>query len=121
MLIEWVINSWAAVPDGLLQKGMEDLILTPATAPQPPSIVSPLVPPIRPVSDVASEGQVAALSILDTLDQHIVLPVELPDEIPDPTEAEESERIPSLCMHCERPLRLPNAVKCPPQAFVRKR
>ena len=42
----------------------------------------------RPVSEVANEGEVVAVSILDTLDQHEVLRANVPDEIPYPSEDE---------------------------------
>jgi len=122
-LINWVLEAWDEVPEDLLRRGMETLILVPALAPLPPLLTahgpSASVPSSEPpVSDVHM-----ALETLDKMEVHDAKAVDLPDECSDSdssesSESEESEAPPAkpkdddFCARCERPVRVKNSVQC---------
>lgn len=79
-----MLAAWDSVPEELLRKGMEKLILTPATAPLPSTLVdpAPLFGPALPPDFTPIEMN-SAIDTLNTLDAHDVPRVNLPDETDD--------------------------------------
>jgi hypothetical protein len=118
LLMDWVLDAWAAVPEDLIQRGMKDLIVDFALKSDPPANPVP-VPVVSPPPPAAEQD--AALSVLDTMGSQNVERVDVPDEeSSDESENSETELIEkeptelSVCMMCERPLRMPHVVKCVP-------
>lgn len=117
--MDWVLDAWEAVPEDLIQRGMQHLIVDFAVKsdPSPRPVVAPIAPP--PPTEAQ---QSAALSLLDTMEGQDIQRVDEPDEegedesgsdVSDSSEETEEQHTElSICMLCERPLRFPNVVKC---------
>ena len=86
----WVLDSWDEVPNDLVQRGMESLILAPALAPLPPPLSAQAPSTSVPASEPAVSDVNSALETLETMEVHDANAVDLPDESSSESESSES-------------------------------
>ena len=127
LLVSWVIEAWEEVPEDILRRGMESLILSPALAPAPPPLTLPVLCDQNETPDLALDD---ALNSLDTLGAHdVALDPNASDQnetsSESSSESEEEQEAPPMppppppetgekaCMRCERFVRAKNSLQCP--------